>query len=162
MWRLCWVLHFCQPTLCRGETAAKNRAFFGTLWEAFMAANLYCSSSLCLQNWLCLSLQVPEKAAELLTGPLQFLGQEGFRLQGHWLGLSHHNFLFCCFLGAIDHFITKCVKAFCILQIWRACCAQFKHKLLKILSTNPTSSAYCSEVLSSPLKILIVLCVSNE
>lgn len=76
---------------------SKNRAFFGTLWGTFMPANLYCSSSLCLQNWLSLSLQVPEKAAELLTGPLQFLGHEGFRLWVHWLGLSHHNFPFCCF-----------------------------------------------------------------
>lgn len=105
---------------------------------------------------------MPEKAAELLTGLLQFLGHEGFRLQCTDWVCQHHNFSFCCFLGAIDHFVTKYVEAFCLLQIRRAFCAQFKLKLLKILSTNPTSTMYCSEVLSSPLKIFIVLCVSNE
>lgn len=48
----------------RWNWETKNRAFFRILWGTFLALNLYCSSSLRLQNWLCLSLKESGKKAE--------------------------------------------------------------------------------------------------
>lgn len=144
--------------LCRGEIVKlKIRAFFGTLWGTFLAVNLYCSSSLCLQNWSCLSLEVPEKAEKYSQLHCNFWETRGLDCRCiDWI---------CHILQLRILLLFRCHRSFrkkahlSILFITDMRWIFVHGSNLKILITNPDSSMHCSEVLYNTLKIFIVCCV---